>query len=78
MIVPLDYNNLRIRVITLLSNWIFRASLREDELAELFSIKNTTYQKMLRGNYPLRFSYNYWGCRGPDDPTPTYFRWFVY
>jgi len=78
MIVPLDYFNLRYRVISLLSNWFFVTLLSNDEKANLLSIKNTTYQKMFRGNYPLRFSYNYWGCHGPDDPIPTYFKWFVY
>ncbi len=76
IIIPQDFVNLKLRAVSLLANPL--SGLSASERSRLNQISNRNYQMMFRGNYPLKFLYNYWGCRGPDDPTPTYNKWFVY
>ncbi len=79
MVVPTDFINLKLNALaTIISSINPFFNLSPSDKARLNQIYNRNYQMMYRGNYPLKFYYNYWGCRGPDDPTPTYSKWFVY
>ncbi len=76
VIIPQDFVKLKQRAASLLANPF--SNLSSSERSRLNQILNRNYQMMFRGNYPLKFYYSYWGCRGPDDPIPTYNKWFVY
>ncbi len=58
-IVPVDYKGLRARAIKVLSQ-AFQLRLSNSDKNKLYSIINTPYQKLYKGNYPLSFFYN--GC----------------
>jgi hypothetical protein len=75
-IVPPDYNLMKINAAIILSNPLISKSSSDRTL--LNSILSTEYQLMPRGNYPLKYYYNYWGCHGPDDTIPTISKPFVY
>ncbi len=78
LIVPTDFNNLKLKAFaTIIAGMNPFFNLSASDRTRLNQIYNRAYQMMYRGNYPLKFYYNYWGCRGPDDPTPTYSKWFV-
>ncbi|MEJ5261521.1 MAG: hypothetical protein WHT45_02495 [Ignavibacterium sp.] len=79
LIIPEDYIYLKLEATILHLNYstavslgILPASQWNPIISQLNIIKNTTYQKMFRGNYPLRFNYTY--CNYAQ----TYFKWFVY
>lgn len=80
MVIPNDYILLKLRAAEILSfpSWIYSMYFTSGDRTRLNQIANKSYEMMLRGNYPLKFMYNYWGCRGPDDTAPTYRKWFVY
>lgn len=79
LIVPTDFMNLKYSALaTIIAGMNPFFNLSSSDRTRLNQIYNRTYQMMYRGNYPLKFYYNYWSCRGPDDPTPTYSKWFVY
>ena len=78
-IIPFDYLKVKNRATSILSNPLLLRGLSNAEKIRLNNQMATRqYQLMYRGNYPLKFIYNYWGCRGPDDPIPMYLKWFVY
>lgn len=75
-VIPVDFNRLRERAVHVLSYYYLLLS--NSDKYKLNSILNTNYQPMLHGNYPLKFYYNYRGCLGVDEDTPTINKPFVY
>ncbi len=76
IIVPFDFIKVKTKAASVLSNPFISKSA--SDITKLNSILTSEYQLMPRGNYPLKYYYNYWGCRGPDDTFPTISKPFVY
>ncbi|MFO7658719.1 MAG: hypothetical protein R6W78_16790 [Bacteroidales bacterium] len=76
IIVPADFLTLRVRAINVLSNFYIVKS--NSDKTRLNTIIARPYQLMLRGNYPLKYYYNYNGCLGVDDAAPTISKPFIY
>lgn len=86
MVIPQDYESLKLQA-TLLKSTILPTKRQLGQISEseyqtaivqLRNIINTPYQKMYRGNYPLRFKYDNFKCFDPFNPSPRYLKWFVY
>jgi hypothetical protein len=75
-VIATDYLTLRNKAISILTNQDIYIS--DSDLSKLRSIFYTNYQLMPKGNYPLKFKYNYRGCLGPDAQTPMIDKPFIY
>ncbi|MFO7829030.1 MAG: hypothetical protein R6V23_10440, partial [Bacteroidales bacterium] len=75
-VVPADFVLLRNKATEILSRWYIPKS--GTERVKLNSIINTNYVPMFRGNYPLKFYYNYNGCLGVDEDKPKISKPFIY
>lgn len=76
LIVSSDFTKLKNRAVFVFSNsTIPKSNNTKDHLR---SIINSNYTPLLKGNYPLLFLYNYFGCIGVDDSAPTISKYFVY
>jgi hypothetical protein len=78
LIIPNDFLNLKTRAAVILSIPYLYSNLNSSERNKLNLISNRNYQIMLRGNYPLKYGYNYRGCLGIDQPITTFNKSFVY
>jgi len=78
LIIPNDFLNLKTRAATILSIPNLYSNLNSADRNRLNLISNRNYQMMSRGNYPLKYGYNYRGCLGIDQPITTYNKSFVY
>jgi hypothetical protein len=76
IIVPSDYSTMRTRAASVLSN--ASISKTSADRTRLNNIINSTYQLMLRGNYPVRYFYNHRCNQGIDFHMPTISKPFVY
>lgn len=76
IIVPDDYLKLRTRATEVLYNPLITKT--NAQRSHLQAILNRNYQPMFRGVYPLRFYYNYNGCRDVDADVPTMYKPFTY
>ncbi len=74
--VPVDFDRLRNKATQILSTWYIPKS--NSEMIKLNSIIHTNYEPMIKGNYPLKFFYNYRGCLGVDENNPTINKPFIY
>ena len=75
-VIPVDYLTLRNEAISILSaEHIYKSGY---DMSKLQSIFYTNYQLMPKGNYPLKFYYNYGGCLGVDEATPMISKPFIY
>lgn len=75
-VVPVDFDRLRNKAVQILSAWYIPKS--NSEIIKLNSIIYNNYVPMLKGNYPLKFFYNYRGCVGVDEDNPTINKPFIY
>lgn len=75
-VVPADFDRLRNEATQILSRWDITKSYSES--FKLNSIIYTNYLPMLKGNYPLKFYYNYNGCLGADEDKPRISKPFIY
>jgi hypothetical protein len=75
-VVPVDFDRLRNKAAYILSRWYIPKSNYES--GRLNSIIHTDYVPMLRGNYPLKFYYNYRGCLGVDENNTIINKTFIY
>ena len=75
-VVPVDFNRLRNRASQILSAWSIPKS--NSDKNKLNSIIHMNYVPMIKGNYPLKFYYNYRGCLGVDENNPTINKPFTY
>ncbi len=76
IVIPSDFSRLQNNAASILSSfWIYKSDSQRSRLNNIIS---RHYQLMPRGNYPLKYYYNYWGCTGPDDTMPTISKPFVY
>ncbi|MCD4833269.1 MAG: hypothetical protein K8R31_05700, partial [Bacteroidales bacterium] len=74
--IPVDYLTLRNKAISILStDYIYKSGY---DMSKLQSIFYTNYQLMPKGNYPLKFYYNYGGCLDVDADTPMISKPFIY
>jgi len=73
-VIPVDYGLLQSKALYVLSHY----SLSTYNRNRLNSILHIDYQPMFKGNYPLKFYYNYRGCFGVDEDTPTINKPFIY
>jgi len=78
IIVPFDFNKIKENASRVLSSHWADLILSNSDKIRLNTILNRNYQLMPRGQYPLKFYYNDWGCRGPDDPLQTFSKPFIY
>lgn len=76
LVVPADFLSMKNRAVAILSNPLI--SLSAANRSRLNGILNRNYQRMLRGNYPLNFYYDYFGCRGVDTQPTTISKPFIY
>ncbi|MDA3878749.1 MAG: hypothetical protein PF436_00035, partial [Prolixibacteraceae bacterium] len=76
LIVPIDFNRMKYRSLSVLSNpFISKSNVERNRLT---TIINTNYVPMQNGNYPMLFYYNYSGCYGVDQSVPSISKPFVY
>jgi hypothetical protein len=76
LIVPVDFNRMKYRSLSVLSNPFISKS--SNEMYRLNTILDKTYTPMLNGNYPLLFFYNYFGCQNVDESASGVSKPFVY
>ncbi len=75
-VIPVDFERLQSKALYILSNsYISKSNYDRNRLN---SIVNTDYVPMLKGNYPVKFYYNYRGCLGVDENTPMISKPFIY
>jgi hypothetical protein len=75
IITATDYILLRLNAACTLFKY---PNLNATYKTKLSNILSTDYQSMLRGNYPLKYFYNYDGCIDVDTGAPTISKPFVY
>jgi hypothetical protein len=75
-IVPADFQKMKDKAAAVRYNPFISKS--GSEKTKLNAIINSTYTYMPRGNYPLLFYYNYFGCLGIDQPAATIDKPFIY
>ena len=75
-VVPVDFERLQAKALNILSSWYITKSTYDRN--RLNSILNINYQPMFKGNYPLKFYYNYNGCLDVDADMPTISKPFIY
>jgi hypothetical protein len=75
-VVPADFVLLRNKATEILSRWWYHPT--PSESVKLNSIIHMNYVPMFRGNYPLKFYYNYNGCLGGDEDKPKINKPFIY
>lgn len=75
-VVPVDFDRLRNKAASIMSSWYIAKS--NYDMNRLNSILHNDYVPMLRGNYPLKFYYNYRGCLGVDEDNTIINKSFIY
>lgn len=75
-VTAIDFLTLRNEALSRLSSQY--VSKTAYDISILHSILNTNYQSMPKGNYPLKFYYNYFGCQDVDAQTPMIDKPFIY
>lgn len=78
IVVPKDFLKLKTKAVNIISSPFYFFSLPISDKNWLNTIISRNYQMMTNCNYELRFFYNYWGCRGVDDPPVIYTRFFTF
>ena len=76
IIVPVDFVALRNRTLSTLSNPYI--TLSSSSRNRLNAIARRDYQRMLRGTYPIKYYYDYFGCRVIDTEPVTISKPIVY